>query len=262
MRLLRIPRATAGAELSLVDHLDELRLRIVSSVAALGVAFGVCLWQNHALLAALTRPLGDQKPVTFGVAESFTTTLTVSAYAALVLALPVVLYQVYAFALPALRPGDARHLRPLLFAAPVLFAAGACFAYFLVLPAAIAFLLHFNDDQFRILIRARDYYGFVGQMLLALGLLFQVPVVVTLLARLGILTAGTLRGVRRYAYVGCVIAAMLLPGVDPVTMLIETVPIVALYELSIVLAALMERLRRSRGLDDPLSLRREPRRAG
>jgi sec-independent protein translocase protein TatC len=201
------------------------------------VALGLCFWQNHQLLKIINDPLPKgTKPITLSPTEPFTTTLTVSAYAALLIALPVILYQVYAFVLPAFSPTEKKVALPLLLMVPVLFVAGAVFAYFVVVPAALTFLLNFNDHQFNTQIRARDYYSFVLLTLVAAGIVFQVPVGVLGLTRLGILTPQKLRHNRRYAYLGCAVVAALLPGVDPVSMLIEMVPLVVLYELSILLS--------------------------
>src|SRR4051794_40589762 len=134
--------------LTVVEHLDELRTRIVVSLAAFGVALALCFWQNHQLLQWLNKPLHGKEPITFGVAEAFTTTLTVTAYAALVLALPIVLYQFYAYILPAFTPHEARVARPLLFMIPLLFIGGAGFCYFLLVPAAPKFLFSFNSPPF------------------------------------------------------------------------------------------------------------------
>ncbi len=231
---------TIGHEdrLTLVEHLDELRGRLTVSVAAFVVALGLCFWQNHLILDLLNAPLpGNREPVTFGVSEPFMTTLTVSAYAAILLALPVILYEAYAFVLPAFSPGQRRVALPLLLMVPVLFVAGVVFSYTVVLPSALKFLVNFNDSQFNIQIRARDYYGFVAMTLGALGLLFQIPVGVLAATKLGLTTPQKMRRSRRHAVVGIAVIAMLLPGTDPVTMLISMVPLVVLYELSIILAA-------------------------
>jgi sec-independent protein translocase protein TatC len=223
--------------LTLVEHLDELRTRIVIGVFAFVVAMGLCFWQNHQLLKIINDPLPKgQKPITLSPTEPFTTTLTVAAYAALLISLPVILYQVYAFILPAFSPKEKKVALPLLLMVPVLFVAGAVFAYFVVVPAALNFLLNFNDHQFNTQIRARDYYSFVLLTLVAAGIVFQVPVGILGLTRLGILTPQKLKHNRRYAYLGCAVVAALLPGVDPVSMLIEMVPLVVLYELSILLS--------------------------
>jgi sec-independent protein translocase protein TatC len=223
--------------LTLVEHLDELRTRIVIAIFAFVVALGLCFWQNHQILKIINDPLpkGTQ-PITLSPTEPFTTTLTVAAYAALLIALPVILYQVYAFILPAFSPTEKKVALPLLLMVPVLFVAGAVFAYFVVVPAALTFLLNFNDQQFNTQIRARDYYSFVLLTLVAAGIVFQVPVGILGLTRLGIVTPQKLKRNRRYAYLGCAVLAALLPGVDPVSMLIEMVPLVVLYELSILLS--------------------------
>src|SRR5438477_516484 len=188
--------------LSLVDHLDELRTRIILSLVAFGVALALCFWQNHLILRIVNDPLNGRKPITLGVAEPFTTTFTLSAYAAILIALPVVLYQLYAFILPAFTPGERRVAMPLLLMVPFLFIGGVVFGYYVVLPAALKFLLHFNTDQFRVEIRARDYYSFVSMTLVACGLLFQIPVGILGLNRMGIVTPRQLRKNRRDAFKG------------------------------------------------------------
>jgi sec-independent protein translocase protein TatC len=225
------------AQLSLVDHLDELRSRIIVSIAAFGVALGLCFWQNHLILDLINRPLHGRRPITLGPAEAFTTTFRVAAYAAIVLALPVVLYEAYAFVMPALAPGQRRVATPLLLMIPALFVAGVAFGYLLVMPAALKFLLHFNADQFHVQIRASDYYSFASQTLVACGIVFQVPVGILALSRLGVVSPRKLRKWRRYAIVVNAVIAMALPGIDPVSMLLEMLPLLALYELSILLAA-------------------------
>jgi sec-independent protein translocase protein TatC len=223
--------------LTLVEHLDELRTRIIISIAAFAVAFGLCFWQNDRLLDIANAPLPDDRnPITFGVAEPFTTTVTISAYAALVIALPVILYQAYAFVLPALTNRERRVVVPFLILVPILFVAGVVFGYFVVLPAATEFLLNFNENQFDIEIRARDYYSFFTLTLAVMGLIFQLPIGILAVTRLGIVTPDQLAKNRRYAYVVLVIVAMLLPGTDPITMLIEAVPLIVLFEGSVLLA--------------------------
>lgn len=224
-------------ELSVVEHLDELRSRLFAVGSVFIIALAVAFWQNNVILDVINRPLPKGKmPATFGVAEAFMSTITVSAYAALIVTLPLIFWHVYAFVMPAFSERERRVAKPLLVLAPLLFFAGVVFAYFVVLPAAVNFLLGFNDDEFNILVRARDYYGFVGMTVMSLGLLFEMPLAILIASRLGIVTPRQLRGNRRYAIVVIAIVAMLLPGTDPVTMLIEMVPLLLLFELSIWLA--------------------------
>ncbi len=224
--------------LTLVEHLDELRMRIVVCLTVVGVAFALCFWQNHLLLEIASGPLpsNHKKLLTFGVTEAFTTTLTVTAYGALILSLPILLYQAYAYLLPAFSQRERRVILPIMLLAPVLFLAGVAFAYFLVMPAAVKFLLGFNDSQFNVQVRARDYYSFFSTTLLAGGIVFQLPLAILALTRLGIVSVRQLSKNRRYAYLIISIIAAALPGVDPISMLIEMVPLLVLFELSILIA--------------------------
>jgi sec-independent protein translocase protein TatC len=224
--------------LTLVEHLDELRTRIVVCLVVLGVALALCFWQNHLLLEIASGPLPSdhKKPLTFGVTEAFTTTLTVATYAALIVSLPILLYQAYAYLLPAFSDRERRVILPILLAVPVLFLAGVAFGYFVVMPAAVKFLLGFNDTQFHVQVRARDYYSFFSTTLLACGFVFQLPLAILAVTRLGIVSVSQLTSNRRYAYLIIAIVAAALPGVDPVSMLIEMVPLLLLFELSILIA--------------------------
>jgi sec-independent protein translocase protein TatC len=295
--------------LSLVDHLDELRTRLIICVCTFVVCFGICFWQNDRILDLLNDPLtkastsaqsasgdpleqaslwqqqlktllgdiraygaaaaetGDpglrdlaerlersaaaaeastpratpRRPVTLGVGGPFFTTMKVAGYGALLLALPVLLWQVYAFLLPAFSPTERRVAMPLMIMVPFLFAAGVAFAYFLVLPNAVQFLQNFNDDNFDILLQARDFYRFSLLVLTAMGLLFQIPVLILGVTRVGIVSVEQLRRNRRYAILVIAVLAMLLPGQDPVTLGLAMAPLLVLYEGSILMVALLDR---------------------
>jgi sec-independent protein translocase protein TatC len=224
--------------MSLVDHLDELRNRIIISLLALGVAFGLCFWQDSLMLEIANAPLPADvpEPLTFGVTEPFFTTVEVSGYGAIVLALPIVLYQIYAFVLPAFSPAEKRILVPFLIAIPRLFIAGVGFAYFVVMPVAVKFLLNFNTADFNIQVRARDYYSFFGLMLIAMGLLFQIPVAMLSLTRLEIVEPNFFAENRRYAIFIIAVISAAAPGGDPVSMIMIMIPLLILYEGSIIIA--------------------------
>jgi sec-independent protein translocase protein TatC len=240
-------------QLSLVEHLDELRSRIVVCLVVFGVALALCFWQNHLLLEIAAGPLpGDHKKLlTFGITEPFTTTLTVSTYGALILSLPILLYQAYAYVLPAFSNRERRVVLPILLAAPFLFVAGLAFSYFVVMPAAVKFLLGFNDNQFNVQVRARDYYSFFSTTMLAGGVIFQLPLGILAVTRLGIVSVEQLTRNRRYAYLIIAIVAAALPGVDPVSMLLEMVPLLALFELSILIARAFGTPKATGGLAEP-----------
>jgi sec-independent protein translocase protein TatC len=225
-------------QLTLVEHLDELRTRIVVCIVVLGVALALCFWQNHLLLEIASGPLpsNHDKLLTFGVTEAFTTTLTVATYGALILSMPILLYQAYAYLLPAFSDHERRTVLPILLFVPVLFLAGVAFAYFVVMPPAVKFLLGFNDTQFNVQVRARDYYSFFSTTLLAGGIVFQLPLAILAVTRLGIVSVQQLSRNRRYAYLIIAVIAAALPGIDPISMLIEMVPLLVLFELSILIA--------------------------
>ena len=194
----------------------------------------------HAVAVTPTEVPGRQ-PVTLGLGEPFSQTVTVSAYFAVLLALPVILLQLYAFVIPAFSPRERRVARPMLALVPLLFAAGLAFGYLVVVPGAVHFLQNFNAGSFDALVQARSYYQFVLFTMLATSALFQIPVAVIGLNRMGILSARQLRQHRRYAIVAIVGLALLLPGTDPVTTLLELVPMLALFELSIIVVTVLER---------------------
>ncbi len=303
--------------LTVVDHLEELRGRLIVSLAALAVAFGFCMWQNHALLSIINRPLAHQtqkqvragngplgatyevqqsartvatqlqivvstlerpgsgvsagaraslravspplrqaiarlskppqgdKPVTLGIGEPFSTTLGVALIFAFILALPIILYELYGFLLPAFSPPQQRVANSLVLAIPLLFVAGVTFGYLVVLPAAVRFFQNFNSGQFNVLVQANQYYHFAAVILLAMGLVFQVPVAVLAATRSGVVTPSQLRRNRRYAILACGAIAAFLPG-DAITLLLETVPLYLLFEASVLLATLIDRRERRR----------------
>jgi sec-independent protein translocase protein TatC len=305
--------------LSLVEHLDELRKRLIVCIVIFAACFGLCLWQSGAILNIINQPLQGtafkakpgkdpfertaafqiqlrksaassaaafdglardardaaqrrgyqqlaadyralarsvppkeaRRPVTLGVAEPFVATVRLAGYAALLLALPFLLYQAYAFVLPAFSREERRIALPLMTMVPFLFIAGVVFAYFMVLPNAINFLQNFNDDKFDILLQAKDYYRFAITVLIAMGVCFQVPVGILAITRVGIISVAQLRRSRRYAILVCAVVAMLLPGQDPVTMLSLMVPLYVLYEGSILLATLLDRRTAQAAAADP-----------
>lgn len=306
--------------LSLVEHLTELRVRLIVALTAFCVATAVCMWQNHTLLDLLNRPLdataahgskdplvqgarydqalkrflvqqselsrrlavtendprtraellalarsGQQaaalapkvqarRPVTLGVGEPFMETLKVSAYAGLLLSLPLILYELYAFILPAFSAREREVAIPAMLGIPFLFVAGVVFGYFTVVPSAIKFLQNFNTDSFDVLVQAQPYYKFVILLLAAMGLLFQIPIAIVAVTRMGLVTPRQLSKNRRYAILVIAVVAMVLPGQDPVTMTLLMLPMYVLYELSILFAWLLERRARRREAEEELAV--------
>lgn len=328
----RIAPIAHEEQLTLVDHLDELRSRLVSSLLFVALVFAFTFWQSDRILGVITKPIDnalstnktkddkqldsdevqyqyqatvskalkalkadsadlnaavealsakasvdddkalaaaleklqgqvdargkvldkldltppaiDRRPITLGVTEPFLVTIRSSLYAALLLSLPFLLYQIYAFIIPAFTPRERQVAVPLMFMIPFLFVAGVAFAYYLVLPQAANFLLNFNDNEFDIQVQGREAVSFVTTFLIGVGLMFQLPVGILAINRSGIVSIQQLRSGRRYAIVVfAVVAAVLTPTPDPGTMLLAMTPLVLLYELSIIAASLLERYR-------------------
>lgn len=243
MALKRLPRRLQhGEEATLVEHLGELRSRILISLAAIVPVFIVAFVFRDTLIDLLTRPLPDDKKlITLGVTEPFTTAVKVSLAAAFAVTLPLLLYQLWAFLAPALEEHVQRTVAVFATAATALFACGIAFSYFIVLPRALSFLTSFGEEFFQVEIRASYYFSFVTLTLLASGLAFQMPIFILALVRIRVLTAERLRRNRRTGMVLMLVFAILLPTVDPVSLALEVLPLIVLFELSIHLARLMER---------------------
>jgi sec-independent protein translocase protein TatC len=251
----KLPRRLRhGEEATLVEHLGELRARLIISLGALAVAFAVAYAFHGHLLDWLNRPLPDrfQRPATFSPIEPFTTSVWVSLYAALLLALPVIFWQLWAFLAPAFEEHRERSMALLVAFATVLGLGGVAFGYWVILPPAIHFLTNYDSSHYTILIRARDYYRFATFVLLGVATAFEVPVFVLALVRLRILTAAKLRSTWRFGVFVMTVIGVLLPGVDPVSTILSVIPLVGLYVLSIGLATFLEPRWRSKTGSEPL----------
>jgi sec-independent protein translocase protein TatC len=242
----RVRRLEHDEEVSVVEHLDELRNRLIVSTLCILVAFGVAFWRHQDIYRLLINA-GPKKInghayhfTVFQVGEQFKIALSVSFWAAVLVAFPVLFYQLYAYVVPAFDPQRRRTSWPLLVMVPALFVAGALFSYFVVIPAASGFLFGFDSNVFTVLPQAQPWFQFCITMMLMMGVVFEMPALVLLLTRLGIITSRTLRRYRRHAIVVNAVVAAALPGVDPVSMALELLPLLALYEGSILLARIAE----------------------
>ena len=236
-------RLRHGEEATLVEHLGELRARLVISLIAVAAAMIFTYVFHGHLLHWLNQPLPDRyqgKLLTLSPAEPFTTSLLVSFWAAMLIALPIVLWQLWAFLAPAFEEHRQRGIMMVVLFATLLGLGGVAFAYWIVLPPAIHFLTNYDTKYFDIAVRARDYYRFVMWVLIGVASAFEVPVFVLALVRLRILTAAKLRSTRRVGVFVMTVIGVILPGVDPVSTILSVVPLVGLYVLSIVLASILE----------------------
>ena len=161
-------------------------------------------------------------------------------YGALIITLPVLTYQLYAFVLPAFPEEHHKHIKPMVWSVPILFLLGVVFAWYLVVPPAFDFLINFNQEQFNVQLRAKEYIQFVLLTLLAMGLVFEMPMVMMTLGRLGVVSSAMMKRHWRISIVALAVLAMLLPGVDPISYIVEFIPLLVLYGLSYFLVKLVE----------------------
>ena len=239
----RLPRRLEhGEEATLVEHLTELRTRFLIGLGSVGVAFVFTYWQRKQLIEWLREPVPDDLELTtLSPGEPFVTSFTVAFYAAIAIALPILIWQLWAFLAPAFERQSQAVVARLVGAAALLLFAGMAFGYFVALPNILDFLLNFDDELYNTQVRAREYFGFTSLMLLAFGVMFELPIFVLGLVRLGVLTSARLRRNRRIGYGLCLIAVVLMPGVDFVTMGVQAAPVIVLYEASIWLSVFFER---------------------
>jgi sec-independent protein translocase protein TatC len=252
MRQLLPRRLRHGEEATLVEHLGELRTRLLIVLITLVPAFALAFAFHEQLIEWLVDLLPEGTPiVTLGVTEPFITSVKVSFYAAIAIALPVLLWQTWAFLAPAVEEATQRVIGVFVLFGTLLFATGVLFSYFVILPAALQFLVDYDSELYTQQIRASYYLSFVSLMLLATGLTFEMPLFILALVRLGVLSSARLRRNRRVGIVLMVVFAILLPTVDPVSLVFETVPLLVLFEASIWLSVFMER-RWERGYEESL----------
>ncbi len=235
-------RLSHDEEATLVEHLTELRHRLLICIIALAPAFAIAYAFHEQLIGRLMDLVPEGTPiVTLGVTEPFTTSLKVSFYAAIAIVLPILLWQLWAFLAPAVSDDTQRVLGVFVVLATLLFVAGVLFCYAIVLPKALTFLVDYDSELYTEQIRASYFLSFVTLTLLAFGIAFEMPIFILGLVRLGVLTADRLRKNRRIGYVGMLAFAILLPTVDPVSLVLETVPLLVLFEASIWISVFMER---------------------
>jgi len=235
-------RLSHDEEATLVEHLTELRHRLLVCIVAIVPAFALTYAFHERLIGRLMDLVPEGVPiVTLGVTEPFTTSLKVSFYAAIALVLPIILWQAWAFLAPAVSDATQKILGIFVVLATLLFVAGVAFCYAIVLPKALSFLVDYDSELYTEQIRASYFLSFVALTLLAFGIAFEMPIFILGLVRLGVLSAERLRKNRRIGYVAMLAFAILLPTVDPVSLVLETVPLLVLFESSIWIAVIMER---------------------
>lgn len=232
----------AGGKMSFLEHLDELRQRLLYSIISVGVGFVVCLFFIDRIFGFVMRPLQAVLPnggrlIYTEPTEAFLLQLKVAALAGLVLAAPWVMWQVWLFIAPGLYANEKRFAIPFVLFSSIFFVGGAAFSHFVVFPAAWGFLASFTTDYMEFMPKISSTFGLYTKMLLAFGVIFQMPAVVFALARMGVVTAGFLFKHTKYAVLAIfVLAAIISPTGDPVNQVLFAAPMIVLYGLSILIA--------------------------
>lgn len=241
---MRLPRRLHhGEEATLVEHLDELRQRLFVCLGAVGIgwiaAFVVHRRVIHILEHAL--PPGRRQLTTLTIGEPFMTSVWLSLWLGAIVALPIILWQAWAFFAPAIEPAYERMLKWFVLLATALMVCGMVFGYYVALPAAAHFLTHYDTSIYNPLIQARPFITFAMMVLVAMAIVFELPLFVVGLTRMGVITTRQLRKNRRLGYFIVACVGVALPGVDPVTTFFETIPLWILFEGSIWLCVLLDR---------------------
>jgi sec-independent protein translocase protein TatC len=238
--------------MSLIDHLSELRTRLIKAVIFFVAMVGVCFYFSQEifilLLIPLKQGLGDNVTVSyFAPHETFFVYMNLSLYSGLIVSVPIILHQIWAFIVPGLYHSEQKMIKPFLFLAPIMFMLGGLFAYFIILPTALAFFASFqtsvNDGAINIIqqIRVQDYAHFALSFILVFGIAFELPVVLILLGLFGIISAADLNHYRRYAILIIAAVSAIVTPPDLISMLGLAIPLQLLYEISILVIKLCER---------------------
>jgi sec-independent protein translocase protein TatC len=238
-------------KLPLTSHLEELRKRLVISLIAAGIGFCACYGFSEQIFLLLSAPLIKALPegssfIFTGVTEAFFTYMKLAFFAGIFVSSPVIIYQIWAFVAPGLYEKERRSILPFVFLAVVFFVGGTAFAYFVVFPSAFKFFLTYNTQYVKIMPSIGEYLSFSCIFLLGFGVVFELPVFIICLARLGIITHKQLQKSRKIVIIGIFIAAAILtPTPDAVNQLLMAVPMLILYELSIIAVRFFEKKKES-----------------
>jgi sec-independent protein translocase protein TatC len=238
----------------LMGHLTELRKRLTYSAIVVVIAVIVCFIEKNYVFAILMHPLAGtpyvgEKLYAFSVTEPFMAILKISIYAGLLISLPFLLYQFWAFILPGLYEREKKSVVPYVALSTCLFLAGVVFGYYVVLPVGLGWLLNFSSSQFHVLLHVDAYVSFISLFLLAFGVVFELPLVMMLLAWARIVDYKKMRKYRKWAVlVNAVVAMIITPSQDPISMMLMLIPLLILYEFGIWLSLLVYRRREKRAL--------------
>ena len=244
-------------QMTFLEHLEEFRKRLIVCVIAVAVGFVVCFLFAEQLFHLLARPIISLLPefeghlIYTGLAEPFLLYLKIGILFGAFFAVPVIFSQVWAFISPALRPEERKYALPFIICSTIFFVGGAFFGYFVIFPVGFKYFLSLTADFFSPRLAIKEYLGFAARILFAFGLVFELPLLSMILARLGIINETILRKYRRYAIVILFVCAAILTPPDVVSQLFLVGPLIVLYELSILLAWIFKRNRQTASAPEP-----------
>jgi len=232
--------------MSFTDHLRELRRRLIVCAVAVGLGFGICYYFSKPLFRAMILPLLEvlpegEKLIYTGLPEAFFTYLKVGFWGGVILALPVIFHQLWGFVAPGLYRHEKKYVIPFSVFATLLFAVGGFFGYFIVFPFGFKFFLGFSDESIRALPAVQQYFSLALKLLLGFGLIFELPLIMVFLAKMGLVDASLLARSRKYAFLGIFIVAAILTPPDVISQVLMAMPLLVLYEISIVLVRLVRK---------------------
>jgi sec-independent protein translocase protein TatC len=244
-------------KMPLTSHLEELRKRLVRALIAVGVAFLGCFAFKEELFRIVAQPLISVLPqgshmIYTGLPEAFFTYIKVSFYAGLFVSSPIVFYHIWKFISPGLFPKEKKFVAPFVITSTLLFVGGVCFGYFLVLPPAYQFFLEFSTDFLKPMLSMREYLTLTLKLLLAFGVIFEIPVFLFFMTKIGLVTPRKLAKMRRYAIVVCfIVAAIITPTPDAFTQCMMAIPMVILYEVGIIVSKFASRRKEEADSEKP-----------
>ncbi len=235
----------ADEKLSFTDHLEELRRRLIICLIAIGIGFSISYYFAETIFRFLSSPLYKLLPqnstfIFTNLTDAFFTYIKLSFFAGIIFAIPVILYQTWRFIAPGLYEHERRYVVPFISLGTLFFIAGISFGFYIVFPVAFKFFVSYTTDSIKILPSIKEYLSFCCSFLLAFGVIFELPIIIFFLARVGIVSEKQLRSNRKYAVlIAFIVAAILTPTPDVVNQTLMAVPIIILYEISIIMIRLL-----------------------
>lgn len=235
IRKKRLKKVTPDEKLPFTEHLEEFRWRLIIITITIAVWFGVCYTFSENIIKFIQKPL-NQKLIFINPTEAFFVNLKAAFFVAIFLSIPVIIYELWEFISPGLLEKEKKYTLPFIISSMMCFSIGGTFSFYIALPLAIKFLLNFAGSELKPMISADNYISFVGRFMIGTGFVFEFPVVIFFLSKIGIATPEFLSQKRGYAILGILIISAILTPPDVFTMILMAIPLIILYEISIIIS--------------------------